>query len=63
MPWEEVEIQLQGTAPGPGCKAALWMPDPEASLHNRPEYAITIAYGATPLLIDGYLVNVPEEQE
>lgn len=58
MPWEEVEIRLEGFAPSGHCKAALWMPDSEESLRNRPEYAVTIAFGTVPVVTCSYLLNV-----
>jgi len=60
MPWKEVEINLTANGIPEGYKAALWLPDPENSVHMRPEYAVTIAYGTKSELIGDYLLNVLE---
>ena len=62
MPWEEVSIHLSATLPEDarksGYKAALWLPDESDSIRYRPEYAMTIAEGTTPVILGGRLLNV-----
>ena len=62
MPWEEVSIHFSAALPSgarmSGLKAALWLPDEAGSIKYRPEYAITIAEGVTPVILDGRLLNV-----
>lgn len=59
-PWKEVTVELKGKLPKDAegiFHAALWLPDEEESIRLRPEYAITIAEGTTPVTISGRLLN------
>lgn len=58
QPWQDVSIDLAGLSDSEDATVALWLPDPEESLRLRPEYAITLAYGATPLVENGMLLNL-----
>ena len=62
MPWKEVSIHFSAPLPSgvrkSDLKAALWLPDEAESIKYRPEYAITIAEGVTPVILGGRLLNV-----
>lgn len=64
QPWQEVEIPLSGMLPADApkgrYKAALWLPDQEASIKYRTEYAIEMAEGTRRVDVGGRLLNVFE---
>jgi len=61
-PWKEVNIDLDVALPkkvkSENLKVALWMPDEMESIKYRTEYAITIAEGTTPNILEGRVLNV-----
>ena len=59
-PWQEVTVELNGELPSDAegiFHAALWLPDEEESIRFRTEYAITIAEGTSPVVLNGRLLN------